>query len=237
MKKLLTLLLALLLVCPSSLADGQWVVSWEPVGEQYNREGTKEIILSVSVSTPDGKHVQTFPAIKEENAPDGGVIVDDVNRDGYDDLAVVTVMGTSNIWHAFYVWNPAQYRFVPVKYEPLCNYHVREDGYIASYGQNGWAGLLHETDVYKWSADGTELIFVASSEWNTYEEETFTFGQNDWTMTTRGDDRFITETYRTAAGDEMTFTFETDKYMNDEAFYHQRAAYEESFLFPGANNN
>lgn len=230
MKKLICITLFMMLLCSAALADGQWNVSWDTIGGQYNRNGDWEEIISIQVTTPAGQAVQTFPAIIEDNARDGGVLTQDINGDGYDDIVVITVMGASNTWYSLYLWMPQEYRFVPVMNEPLCNFSLLEDGRIVSHSANGWAGLLHETDVYSWGSDGYTLTWVASSVWNTLEEETFTYDDNSWTQMLTGSDQFITETYTFADGETIVYTFETEKYQTDEAFMYDRFAVEEELL-------
>ena len=103
--------------------------------------------------------------------------LDDVNFDGWDDIVVMTISGATNAWYTFFTYDNVRdvYTHVPHYGAELINYTTYPQyGIIASYGKNGYAGLLHVTSLYRW--EGNRLKQIRSSvsdEWT----ETRSVGQ------------------------------------------------------------
>ena len=106
--------------------------------------------------------------------------LDDVNFDGWDDLVVMTISGATNAWYTFFTYDPAAdaYTHVPHYGAEFINYTTYPQyGIIASYGKNGYAGLLHVSSLYRWEGNRLKQIRSAvSDEWSEsiFEGNTYT---------------------------------------------------------------
>lgn len=96
--------------------------------------------------------------------------LDDVNFDGWDDIAIMTVSGATNAWYTFFTYDPErdEYTHVPHHGAEFINYKTYPQyGIIESYGTSGRAGLLHVTSLYRWEGDRLRQIRSSvSDEWS-----------------------------------------------------------------------
>ena len=94
----------------------------------------------------------------------------DVNFDGYDDLVFLTALGASNGFFEFYVWDDGQYVLAgrnALNEDGLPNYTLDPGrGYVVSYHQMGWAGLLNEQHIFRWEGNRLKLVRYAVCEEN-----------------------------------------------------------------------
>ncbi len=112
----------------------------------------------------------------------------DVNFDGATDIVIFTVMGASNFYSEFFVWDAAAGQYVQVEVPgidyPLCNYRLHQYwNIVESDAQNGFAGALHEKRLFRWEGTDLKLIRSAVSK----EREEYTFTDQGYTVTTRSD--------------------------------------------------
>ena len=115
----------------------------------------------------NGQEIYYVSGMEEE-----AVRMEDVNFDGVDDLVVITAIGASNDFSEFYVWDGTQYVYVPHYGTVGGLANVTLDaarGYVISKATNGYAGLLQEVSIYRWSGTTLQLVrkLVADtkSEW------------------------------------------------------------------------
>ena len=139
--------------------------------------------------TSDGDYIHTYAAPNGQTIyftaleSEPNVIMRDVNFDGQEDLVVMTVMGASNFFCEFFVFDNGQY--VQAKHEGLgyglCNYELYpESGIVGSHADNGYAGALHEDFLFRWEGTNLRLIRQGSSEELTETK----FGDEAYTVTT-----------------------------------------------------
>lgn len=137
---------------------------------------------------PNGKPIY-FTA--ETEAP--YITFEDVNFDGRDDIVILTISGASNGWFKFFVYDKARDEYVYARHTGddagIVNYAAYpEYGIIASHGNNGNAGLLHVTNLYRW--EGNELRLIRSATSDEWSESSF---EGDvYTQVIRGDLLHIT---------------------------------------------
>ena len=175
-KQFLTVLLALLLacvLCSVSLAEDALAKA---------AAGTLEVLTETEdgaiyrYTAPNGQAIyfNSDSAEEDEDAVTRVPVVrmEDVNFDGVDDLVVITAIGASNDFSELYLWNGEKYVYVSHYGTTggLANLTLdAARGYVISNANNGYAGLLHETAIYRWV--GTELQLVrklvadTKSEW------------------------------------------------------------------------
>lgn len=116
------------------------------------------------------------------------VSFEDVNFDGIDDIVAVSVMGASNFFSEFFVYDTAAGEYVRAvtdsDEERLCNVQLHpESGLVVTYTNAGSAGLMHVWNIYRWEGTGLKLIRSAvSDEWS----EEF-FERSTWTSVIHGD--------------------------------------------------
>ena len=234
MKKLLALLTAcglMLLAAAPALADAQ--ITAEVVGEQMSGYSTLQILR---IEVQDGaRQIPPVYALTESTMllGEGNIAtLEDVNFDGHDDLVVMTVQGASNACYTFYLWDEQAGAFQWFGGADLWNYVLYPNQRaVLSQGTSGWAGLLHEAEVYAWSEDGKELHLVRSSVWDTLKETEYEEQNGHSILTERLDDSVIVETYFDAeSGESFTESAPADRYMNDDAFALERFAFEQEFL-------
>ena len=165
MKKIFLILLFMIVLLPSS--------------------GYAEIVGRTS----DGDYIHTYVAPNGQTIyftaleSEPNIIMRDVNFDGQEDLVVMNVMGASNFFCDFFVFNNGQY--VQAEHEGLsyglCNYELYpETGIVGSHADNGYAGALHEDFLFRWEGTNLRLIRQGSSEELTETE----FGDEAYTVTT-----------------------------------------------------
>lgn len=128
-------------------------------------------------TAPNGQEVY-FTAMEDE------VYIDfrDVNFDGFEDIVVDNVMGASNFFSEFFVYEAASGAYVRAvtdgDEERLCNYSLHpENGIVATYTNAGSAGLIHVMNLYRWEGNVLRLIRSAvSDEWSedVFEGQTYT---------------------------------------------------------------
>ena len=175
-KQFLTVLLALLLacvLCSVSLAEDALAKA---------AAGTLEVLTETEdgaiyrYTAPNGQAIyfNSDSAEEDEDAVTRAPVVrmEDVNFDGVDDLVVITAIGASNDFSEFYVWDGTQYVYVPHYGTVGGLANVTLDaarGYVISSATNGYAGLLREVSIYRWSGTTLQLVrkLVADtkSEW------------------------------------------------------------------------
>lgn len=116
--------------------------------------------------TPDGSYIHRL------DTPDGGevflvsieqepyVYEEDVNFDGVSDLVVVTAAGASNQVCSFFVRTEDGYVRARLNLDgEIYNHRLLPDsGLVVSDANNGMAGLLRDTILYRW--EGTNLVPV-----------------------------------------------------------------------------
>lgn len=174
-KQFLTVLLALLLacvLCSVSMAEDALAKA---------AAGTLEVLTETEdgaiyrYTAPNGQAIyfNSDSAEEDEDAVTRAPVVrmEDVNFDGVDDLVVITAIGASNDFSEFYVWDGTQYVYVPHygTVGGLANLTLDATrGYVISNANNGYAGLLHETAIYRWA--GTELQLVRKLTADTKDE-------------------------------------------------------------------
>ena len=137
---------------------------------------------------PNGKPIY-FTA--ETEAP--YITFEDVNFDGRDDIVILTISGASNGWFKFFVYDKARDEYVYARHTGddagIVNYVAYpEYGIIASHGNNGNAGLLHVTNLYRWEGNELRLIRTATSD----EWSESSFEGDVYTQVIRGDLLHIT---------------------------------------------
>lgn len=128
-------------------------------------------------TAPNGQNIY-FTAL-EENVH---LIYEDVNFDGFQDIVVHSVMGASSFFSEFFVYSPTYADYVRVVNDSgedrLCNYQLYpEYGLVGTQANNGYAGLLHVRNLYRWEGNELRLIrSVVSDEWTEdfYEGQTYT---------------------------------------------------------------
>lgn len=99
--------------------------------------------------------------------PEPFVIEEDVNFDGVPDLVVTTVRGASNFFCEFFIRVGDQYSMVehPFMDYGFCNHTLYpEQGVVVSHTNDGYAGALHETHLYRWDGDSLVLLRRAVSD-------------------------------------------------------------------------
>ena len=122
----------------------------------------------------NGQEIYFFSTSQETIVETG----EDVNFDGYPDLAVVTALGASNAYYEFYLWNGSEYEYAQRATDDIINYYLAEGKYLVSKSNDGSAGLLFHAQICVW--DGNVLRTVRRM---VSEEETVT-SWDDSTMTT-----------------------------------------------------
>ncbi len=150
------LLLTLLVLPAASLAEGR---NWLPctlVGK------TQEGNILRADGTPMGKSVY-FLSIGEPGDR-GLAYLEDVNFDGVEDVVTVYAMGASNEMVDFYVWDGMDYALAhPYTGDRLANYQLYPAlGMVITHANDGWAGALHETIMYRWQGARLDAIRVGT---------------------------------------------------------------------------
>jgi len=126
---------------------------------------------------PNGKPIY-FTAEREEPY----ITFEDVNFDGLDDIVILTISGASNAWYKFFVYDKAADEYVYARHTGdgagIVNYALYPQyDLVVSHGNNGNAGLLHATNLYRWEGNDLRLIRSAvSDEWteDIFEGSTYT---------------------------------------------------------------
>lgn len=175
-KQFLTVLLSLLLACAlCSVALAEDALAKAAAGTLEVLTETEDGAI-YRYTAPNGQAIyfNSDSAEEDEDAVTHAPVVrmEDVNFDGVDDLVVITAIGASNDFSELYLWNGEKYVYV-LHYGTVGGLaNVTLDaarGYVISNANNGYAGLLHETAIYRWV--GTELQLVrkltadTKSEW------------------------------------------------------------------------
>ena len=147
--------------------------------------------------TSDGQYIQCC------TAPNGDALyfttlektprikMEDVNFDGVADIVVFTVLGASNHFCEFFVYDNGHYRMAehPGIDYGLCNYGlVPEKKLVCSDANNGYAGALHEDCIFRWEGTKLKLIRRAVSDQLTETE----WQQDSWATTTYNDKLSVT---------------------------------------------
>lgn len=157
MKRLLTLLFALMLCIPAALAEEDAA----PMTGQTTILAQQDAFLYIhQYIAPNGK-----PLYFTAEMPDPPITLEDVNFDGYQDVVVLTIDGASNAYFEFYVYDPAtdayQWVWHPGMEGGLANYRLYPaQGVVTAHANNGAAGALHEDYLYTW--EGNELKLIRS---------------------------------------------------------------------------
>ncbi len=151
------LLLTLLVLPVSSLAaEGRKWLPCTLVGK------TQEGNILRADGTPMGKGVY-FLSIGEPGDR-GLAYLEDVNFDGVEDVVTVYAMGASNEFFDFYVWNGTDYTLAfPYTGDRFGNYQLYPAlGMVITHTNDGWAGALHETVMYRWQGAKLNAIRVGT---------------------------------------------------------------------------
>ena len=139
-------------------------------------------------TAPGGEYIHQYTAPNgqllyfvalEENPH---INLEDVNFDGHADIVVFSVLGASNFFTEFFVYDAASASYVRTVTdsgeELLCNYQLYpEYGLVVSQTNNGNAGLLHVINLYHWEGTNLRLLRSAvSDEWSesVFEGSTYT---------------------------------------------------------------
>lgn len=139
--------------------------------------------------TFDGYFIYSWPAPNGQTLyftglEDPGIIMEDVNFDGHEDVVVTIIRGASNFFSEFFVWDDGSYVRAGndgLDYG-LCNYHLYpEYGIVHSDANNGNAGALHEDVLFRW--EGTELKAIRRAVSEEYSETTRFSDGNGYTTT------------------------------------------------------
>ncbi len=115
--------------------------------------------------------------ISEWDAP--VITWEDVNFDDMADIVVMVNQGTSNAYYEFFIWEDGEYVYAERDTAGyLANYQLMpEYGLVQCTGTSGMAGMLFQTDIYRW--EGTKLVRVRSAvsdylEETVWDEDSFT---------------------------------------------------------------
>ena len=234
MKRLLCLLLCCMLIALPALAEK--TVSVQEVGRQsLGDDCLYELsILRIDVAE-DGRALPPVYALSESSwlfEEGGGCLLEDVNFDGHDDLALITVLGATNARYTFYLWDEEMGTYVWYGGDDLWNYVLLpERGLVISQGTSGMAGLLHEKTVYEWSPDGKELLPLRTVNWDTLHTTEFEDRDSGFAVVDFYDDSIMVEIYHDyRTGEHTELQFPVEKY-DDNDFALQR--FEEERLFLG----
>lgn len=95
----------------------------------------------------------------------------DINFDGVPDITILTCRGASNFFFKFFVSSNGRYSPVSLKgYEgDAVNFQLHpEEELISTYANNGYAGALFESTLYRW--DGTDLYPIRKATSEEYKE-------------------------------------------------------------------
>ena len=175
MKRLLAMLMVLLLCAPAAMAAETTILGYMPDCEYIHQ-----------YLAPNGQ-LLWFTAAEKEPC----IQMDDVNFDGWDDIAVMTVSGATNAWYTFFIYDNVRDVYTHVSHDgaEIINYTTYPQyGIIASYGKNGSAGLLHVSSLYRW--EGNRLRQIRSSVSDEWSETTFE--GDTYTQIIRGDTIHVT---------------------------------------------
>ena len=97
----------------------------------------------------------------EEEPP---VSYDDVNFDGHPDLVLVTILGASNAYHEFYLWNGSEYEYAEHEAHDIVNYELVDGKYLLSRSNDGSAGALFHAQICVWDGPVLKSIRTMVSE-------------------------------------------------------------------------
>ncbi len=228
MKKFLTVLLVLMLLTLPALAETK--IEAQVVGVQVIDESDVSILR---VDFSGDKEIPSLYALTEspwllEQDPNA-IALQDVNFDGHDDLVLITMAGASNTVYTFYLWNEEKGAFDTESQREVWNYQLfPAQKLVESYGTSGYAGLLHQIDIYAW--EDNQMKRLRSVTWDTLTETDVNSDGEYMQWTERHDEGVIVETYRDYENDtEVVESFPVKDY-EDEAFLAQRFLYEDEFL-------
>lgn len=151
MKRLLALMMALLLM-PAAGAETTIL------GHMPDHEYIHQYVA------PNGQLLwftarEREPYIKQE----------DVNFDGHEDIVIFVVMGASNFFSEFFIYDAAADVYTLASHHDtelgICNYQLHPElGIVESQANNGSAGANHEYQLYCWEGNELKLIRSAVSE-------------------------------------------------------------------------
>lgn len=162
MKRILTVLAALMLLVPSACAE---IVG--RAGEEY-------------IHRWDAPNGQALYFVSRETEP--YVVMKDVNFDGVEDVVVTTFVGASNFGAEFFVWDDGDY--VPVEHfeaDEIVNYSLHPElGLVETYIQQGRAGALYTRQLWRWWGNELSLMREAIGS----EEETWYYEDDLVTVVT-----------------------------------------------------
>ncbi len=174
---------------------------------------------------PNGQEIYF---VARENPP--YVKMEDVNFDGVDDLVITTIIGATNFYTEFFVWDGDKYVMAShtgAQYG-LCNYTLyKESGLVLSSQNNGMAGALFERHLFRW--EGTNLTLVRSAVSEEYSTVTFD-ADRFTTVTDQSRVRIVLRdfTQNIYEGDVLS-----DQTITLYEFTSERFAAEEAALFEG----
>lgn len=159
MKKrlLVSLCLALALVLSCAMAENEGSL-FQPETVGVTQDGG----LIRRFETEDGQQLYYL-----SYSEDAGVIVDDVNFDGQDDLVALTRLGASNAGYEFFIRTEDGYALAmrDTTEEALYNYELDEEKQLVISSLNiGWAGALTTEMAYRWEGDQMKCLRAAVSE-------------------------------------------------------------------------
>lgn len=81
---------------------------------ERDEESDRHNLLLVHVEAQDGSLSQEFTFWSLELPEHEGVVMDDVNFDGYQDMVLLTALGARNVFQTVALWNREEGRFAPV---------------------------------------------------------------------------------------------------------------------------
>ncbi len=128
----------------------------------------------------------------------------DVNFDGHPDLAVVTVLGVSNAYYEFYLWNGSEYEYAERWTGDIVNYTLADERYLVSRSNDGNAGALFHAEICVWDGNILKSIRTMVSE----EETSIVWKNRIGTQTTNLDRLHVTVWEADSLAGEATVLWE-----------------------------
>lgn len=167
MKRLLPLVVIFVLLASVAMAEGDTVILGHMPDDEYIHQYT----------APNGQ-LLWFTAMEQNPY----IKLEDVNFDGHEDIVIFVVCGASNFFTEFFIYDPAADVYVLAVHHDteigICNYQLHPElDIVESHANNGNAGLLHVTKLYRWEGNNLQLIRSAvSDEWaeDIFEGQTYT---------------------------------------------------------------
>lgn len=142
------------------------------LASMLRRAGDEGRCVSVG-RTSEGDHIMQYTADNGQQIyfttiePQPVVKMQDVNFDGQNDVVVFVAMGASNHFCEFFIFANGQYHqaWHDGIGNGLCNYTLLPElRIVQTQANNGYAGALHETCLFRWEGNDLKLIRRAVSK-------------------------------------------------------------------------